>query len=198
MTDDDDPETASDRADDFAAAAERGDEQAFDALVVRFLPELRAFVRGRLGPLLRAREAESDVVQSTVREILTQRRRFDHGGDEGFRRWLFATAMRKVLDKRKHHTALRRDAARTDKDDERLVAVAADGASPSEAALAKETLERLTAAFERLSPDYREAVFLARVVGLPRAELAHELGRTEASVRNLLHRALAELAEHLD
>ena len=181
-----------------AQAAEAGDGAAFDALLVRQLPALREFVRGRLGPLIRAREAESDVVQSTVREVLARRPRFDHGGEEGFRQWLFTTAMRKILDKRKHHAAARRDAGRTAGGDEALAGLAGAGTSPSQAAVGGEELARMTAAFERLSPDHREVVFLSRVVGLSRAEVARELGRSEASVRNLLHRALAEFARHLE
>lgn len=45
-------------------AACRGDRAALDALVVRFLPELRAFVRLRAGPALREWESTSDIVQS--------------------------------------------------------------------------------------------------------------------------------------
>ena len=194
------PPSGADRPGDRRDAVRRDPDEAraFDALITRFLPELRSFVRGKLGPLLRAREAESDVVQSTVREVLEQRRRFEFGGDEGFRRWLFATAMRKILDKRKHHTALRRDATREVAGESAAAAAPALDASPSEVALGGETVEHLTHAFERLSPDHREVVFLARVVGLSRSEMARELGRSEASIRNLLHRALAELARHLD
>ncbi len=39
---------------------------------------------------------------------------------------------------------------------------------------------------------------LSRVVGLSRAEIAVRMGRSEASVRNLVSRALAELAGHLE
>lgn len=186
---------------DLASAAEAGDQAALHELVVRFVPALRAFVRGRVGPLMRARASESDVVQSTVREVLQHGRRFDHGGEEGFKQWLFTTAMRKILDKRKLHTAARRDVGRAVEGAEGaglLAGAPALDASPSEAAVGAEQAERMARAFEQLSPDHREVVFLSRVVGLSRAEVAGELGRSEAAVRNLLHRALAEFARHLE
>ena len=40
-------------------------------------------------------------------------------------------------------------------------------------------------------------IVLTRVVGLTRAEVAERMQRSEASVRSLLTRALAELAEQL-
>ena len=59
-------------------------------------------------------------------------------------------------------------------------------------------LERIEAAFTRLSDDHREVILLSRIVGMSRAEVALALDKTEDSVRNLLHRALTELARHLD
>ena len=39
---------------------------------------------------------------------------------------------------------------------------------------------------------------LSRIVGLSRAQIAEETGRTEAAIRNLLPRALARLADALE
>ena len=78
------------------------------------------------------------------------------------------------------------------------MAAASPLASPSGAAIGFEQFERLAAAFERLPADYAEVVLLSRVVGLTRGEVAAAMDRSEASVRNLLHRALAELARHMD
>ena len=54
--------------------------------------------------------------------------------------------------------------------------------------------ERLQRAFSTLPDEYREVITLARVVGLPHAEIAVKLGKSEGAVRILLHRALARLA----
>ena len=41
-------------------------------------------------------------------------------------------------------------------------------------------------------------ILLSRVVGLSRAEVAQGMARSEASVRDLLHRALSLLAQRLE
>ena len=181
-----------------ALEASRGDRGAVEELLVRHLPGLRTFVHLKTGGTVRARETESDIVQSICREVLQRAPAYRYGGEAGFRHWLYTTALRKILDKSAFHTAERRDLRREDAPAE------ADGAgapgeprfaSPSGVAMGREELERLSGVFETLDPDHREVILLSRVVGLSRAEVAAEMGRTEASVRNLLHRALAKLSK---
>ena len=174
-----------------------GDDSALEPLLERHLPGLRAFVRARAGALVRQREDDADIVQSVCREVLQDAAEFRYGGEAGFRHWLYATAMRKILDKHKRNTADKRDVRRE------AAAPSSTGdrglpdhrfASPSGAAIGAEQFERMAAAFDRLPDDYAEVILLSRVVGLPRKDVAAAMDRTEASVRNLLHRALAELA----
>jgi len=185
------------------AAAKQGDRAAVDELIVRHLPDLRAYVRLRAGPLVRAREGESDIVQSVVREVLHHVDRFQHGGDGAFRAWLFATALRKLVNKDAFHRAERRDAGRVDaavdpgEEIDQLAAAYERFAAPSQAARSTEEIARIDRAFAELPEDYREVIVLSRVVGLDRADVAREMNRSEASIRNLLHRALARLGEAL-
>jgi RNA polymerase sigma factor (sigma-70 family) len=151
--------------------ATRGDCGAVEGLLALQLPALRAFVRLRVGPKLRARESASDLVQSVCREILENADRYDFRGAESFKRWLFTTALRVVRNKGKYWAREKRDLRRE--------------------ALAKEEVERFERAFESLSEDHQEAISLSRIVGLPHQEIAEQMGRTEAAVRQLLHRALA-------
>ena len=51
---------------------------------------------------------------------------------------------------------------------------------------------------DALPAHYREVIALSRIARLPRALVALRMQRTEASVRNLLTRALVALAEALD
>jgi DNA-directed RNA polymerase specialized sigma24 family protein len=53
-----------------------------------------------------------------------------------------------------------------------------------------EDIRNLEAAFDKLSDDYREALSLYRIVGLP---IAERLGRTKGATKMLLSRALARL-----
>ena len=192
-------ETSRDSRDLFLAASD-GDPGALEELLVRHLPGLRAFVRLRAGPQVRAREAESDLVQSTCREVLSRRAEFRYGGEAGFRHWLYTTALRKILDKHEHHTALKRDARREQpaEDEATFLDAYRRFASPSGALVTREELQGIEAAFARLPEDYREVILLSRVVGLSRPEVASQMGRSEGSVRNLLHRALLQLSALLD
>ncbi len=175
------------------------DSDAIEQLLVEHLPGLRAFVRLRAGPVLRSRENESDVVQSACREVLERAHTFQHGGSAGFRRWLYTTALRKILDKHDFHTAAKRDVRRDHAiDDPGLLAAYHSFCTPSGVAAAHEQLQQIECAFEQLSKDHREVILLSRIVELTRGEVAAEMGRSESSVRNLLHRALAQLAQLLE
>jgi RNA polymerase sigma-70 factor (ECF subfamily) len=185
------------------AAAAAGDRGAVDELLGRYLPELRAFVRLRVGTALRAHESCSDIVQSVCREILEHQERFRHPSEAAFKRWLFTTALRKVSDRWEHWTAEKRDARRelpaeSAGDDGALAVCYSNFMTPSGAAMLREEIERVEAAFAELSAEQREVITLAHLVGLSRAEIAAETGRSEGAVRVLLHRSLARLAELLD
>ena len=192
-TRDDDTRTLLERATD-------GDDRAVDKLMAEHLPGLRRFVSRRMGQLAKARETPSDVVQSACREALTHLDRFKYDGDDGFRRWLYTTALRKIQDHHRYWTAQKRDAARD-------VALEGERASdprvreflktmntPSRHVSLQEELARLEAVFDELPPRYRDVILFAHVEGLPHAEIAERLGTTESHSRVILSRALARLA----
>jgi RNA polymerase sigma-70 factor (ECF subfamily) len=185
--------------------ATRGDARAIESLLERNLPTLRAWVRLRCGPVLRARESSSDIVQSACREVLENLDRFRWNGEAGFRAWLYATAMRKIADRAEHWGAQKRDAAREvplhapgPDGDTQVLDVYRSFCSPSAIATGRETMERIERAFERLTGDERDVIVLARIAGLSGPELAAELKCTEAAARQRLFRALARLSEALE
>jgi RNA polymerase sigma factor (sigma-70 family) len=59
--------------------------------------------------------------------------------------------------------------------------------------MAQEMEQRFTAAFAELSAEHQEIFFLARVLGLPHAQIAAQLGKSEPACRNQLVRAVARL-----
>ncbi|QDU69507.1 RNA polymerase sigma factor [Engelhardtia mirabilis] len=187
-----------DSIEDLTAAAVRGDRAALELLLVRHLPDLRAYVRLRMGPALRDREGESDLIQSVCREVLLRADQFRHAGEGAFRAWLYTATLRKIVNRDEFHRAQRREAAREEVAQESgLLDVYRRFASPSGVATTAEELARIERAFLTLNDDYREVILLSRIVGLRREEVAREMDRSEASVRNLLHRALAQLAQEL-
>jgi RNA polymerase sigma-70 factor (ECF subfamily) len=176
-----------------------------EASLAELLPELRSFVRLRMGPALRARESASDLVQSTCREILEHQDRYQDRGSNRFRYWLFTEALRKIRNRLDYYQAARRRprgeirSLRKDSegDDQALVSIYRAFSSPSRRMIAREEIERLEAAFEKLPDRYREVITLAKIVGLSHKEIGEAIGRTELASRSLLHRALADLAELL-
>ena len=186
--------------------AAAGDADALEELFQKYLPALRAFLRLRMSPALRAKESCTDLAQSTCREVLEHLDRFDHRGEAGFRQWLFTTAWRKLAKKYRHYGRDKRDMGRehaapastTAGRDEELAQVYQTLSTPSRQLMRHEQVQRLEAAFEKLPEHYREVITLSRVVGLSHKEVAESMGRSEGATRVLLHRALGELADVLE
>ena len=177
-------------------AAIRKDPAAVEDLFQRYLPRVRAYLRLRAGSVVLARESASDLAQSVCRDVLQHMDRYQYNGEDGFRRWLFKTAQRKIADRYDYYQAQRRTADREDaKDLSDTVAVYGSPFTPSHHAIARERLQQLEAAIEGLPELEREMFVQCKVMGLSRASVAAEHGLSEGAVRMRLHRALARLAE---
>ena len=182
--------------------AAAGEVEAFEPLIEHYLPQLRAFVRLRAGAAVRAHESCSDLVQSACREVFEHAERFRHPNERAFKRWLFATTLRKILKRQRYHTAGKRDAGRVERlegspsvgEERALLDCYRRFSSPSHRLEMREELERVEQAFEQLPDDYREVITLAHVAGLSRKEIADEMGRSEGAVRVLLNRAIARVS----
>ena len=168
-------------------------ENEVEDLVARHLAALRGFVRLRMGPELRSREESCDIVQSVAREVLQNSDRFAHGGEDGFREWLFTTAHRKIVNRLEHWRAEKRTARR-----EQPISVPEElsgiSATPSRHASVREELAAIERAFDSLSEEQREAVTMSRFLGMSHNVIAERLGKTEVAVRKILSRGLARLA----
>ena len=190
----------SDDVDALIGRAAAGDEVALRSLLDMQLPQLRAFIRLRMDPLLRQRESGSDLVQSVCREVLEHGARFRFGGESAFRRWLYTEALRKLAHRREHWLADRRSPHRersVGSEDASLLDCYATFCTPSRSAIAREELARVEQAFDALPERYRDVIVRARILGMSRAEIAAEMGSSEAAVGNLLFRALALLSQRL-
>ncbi len=178
--------------------AARGDRDALEQLLVQYLPQLHAFVHARLGPHLRQQESSLDVVQSVCRQLLAAQPRFEFRGEDRFRAWLFTTALNKMRERHRRAHSDKRDVARQC-DGEQLdsFAALAPMLTPSQDAVGRETGRALAAALGELSEEHREVITLARIVALPHAVIAEIMSRTEAATRQLLARAMVQLARAL-
>ena len=183
---------------ELAERAADGDPDAVEKLVRRYLPDLRAYVRMNADPALRARESCSDLVQSVVRDCLTNLERFQHPSEDGFKYWLFTTAQRKIAHRGDYYRAQKRDREEVELDADPIVDRYRRLSTPSAKLLLKEEIERLERAFDQLSDEHREIIGLAHMMDLPRTEIATRLGKNEGAVRSLLHRAMARLSSILE
>lgn len=181
------------------AAARLGDREAKERLMLEWLPNLRQFVQRRMSPLLRAREGSEDVLQSSCREVLAAIDGCEFRGTEAFRGWLYTAVLHKLQKRERDTRAGRRDPRRERSLDGAPSATEPPAAepTPSQHLARAEEEQRLRAILQDLPEDYRQVLELARLAELPRAEIARRLGRSEASVRSLLTRALRALAERL-
>lgn len=173
-----------------------------DEVVAHYLPRLRAFVRARVSARLRVRESDSDIVQSVCRVVLQDRDRLDFASEAKFRAWLFTTALNKIRMKARFWERDRRSPLRelaSDQDGVEQLEVGYSGVcSPSRIASAREQVERLERALERLPDEYREVIAMARLARIPHAEIAEQLGRSVGATRQLLGTALRRLADELE
>jgi RNA polymerase sigma-70 factor, ECF subfamily len=188
-----------DAAADLARRATSGDADSLAALLERYLPRLRAFVRLRVDASVRARESASDLVQTVCREVLQNAGQFEYRDEDRFRAWLFQTALNKIRDRARYHHAVRR-APRAEVSGDALEHADDRSAlqSASQQAIARETAEAMERAFDLLSEEHREVITLSRIVGLPHAAIAQAMDRSEVAVRGLLSRALVAYMAALD
>jgi RNA polymerase sigma-70 factor (ECF subfamily) len=177
--------------------ATRGDRDALDQLLQRYLPQLHAFVRVRLSPGLRARESSLDVVQSVCRELLDARGSFNFRGEERFRAWLFTSALNKLRERHRRLSSARRDPAREVPEVDDTAAAIAHLLTPSQEAIGNETGAAVAAALAALTEEHREVITLARIVRLPHRVIAEVMSRSEEAARQLLARAMVRLLREL-
>lgn len=178
--------------------ASRGDAVSIEAMLTRYVPRLRAFLRAQVDAEQRLQESVSDLVQSTCRELLQAGPDFEWQGEARFRGWLFTAAMNKIRMRLRGQRTQKRRHDRASADVDGLADPRAVLHSPSHEAIAHEANGALHAALDRLPPDQREVIALARVAGLPIAEVARVMDRTENAVRTLLSRSLVALSAEMD
>ena len=176
------------------AAAQEGDSEAMEQLLVRHLGGLRAFVRAKSGEVLRQKESCSDLVQTVCREVLDGIGGYQWRGEGSFRHWLFTVALNKIRGRADYYAAERRNPAREVGGEHALRELYASICGPRQHAIGAEAVAGFEAALDRLSDDHREVILLSRVIGLDHGEIAERLGVERVTVRTRLGRALSRLA----
>ncbi|HXG25523.1 MAG TPA: sigma-70 family RNA polymerase sigma factor [Candidatus Binatia bacterium] len=172
--------------------AAKRDPAQFDALYRRYLARVYSFAYYELGD----HHAAEDVTEATFVSALTNLHRFeerarpaDGEGASTFRVWLFQIARNEIAGERRR--ARRRP---VEPIGETLVA---DPLSVEDEAVRRDQARAAWRAVGRLPGERRQAIVLRFVDELSTAEIAGVLGKSEGSVRVLIHRALKSVAKEL-
>jgi RNA polymerase sigma-70 factor (ECF subfamily) len=167
-----------------AAQADRAD---FGILYRRYLDRVYGYCFYLLGD-------HHDAEDATERTFLSALSAIDRFSDDGatFRSWLFRIAHNQLA-----NTLRARSRQRVEPLDG-VPEPASTGGDPSRLAGLADDARRLRAAVASLSEDRRQVVILRFVDGLSAREIGVVLGRSEGAIRVLQHRALRELAAHLE
>lgn len=175
--------------------AAKRDPARFDALYRRYLARVYSYAYYELGD----HHAAEDATEATFVAALTNLPRFeerarptDGEGASTFRVWLFQIARNEVAGERRR---VRRRPV--EPIGETLGAMVADPLSVEDEAVRRDQARAAWRAVGRLPGDRRQAMVLRFVDELSTAEIAGVLGKSEGSVRVLIHRALRSVAKDL-
>jgi RNA polymerase sigma-70 factor (ECF subfamily) len=166
----------------------QGRRECLETLVRRYASPLLTYIERMVGNHHQAEELFQDVFLA----VWTKRRTYRF--PSAFRSWLYTIATNRC--RQAFRKARTPEAAPAEKLAE-MASVAAD-ASPVEAAVATETAQLVSVAVAQLPPQQRTVLVLRNWNGLSYAEIAHIVGRTEATVRSHVHHALANIRRYLE
>ncbi|MEO1328851.1 MAG: sigma-70 family RNA polymerase sigma factor [Pseudomonadota bacterium] len=172
--------SASDEA--LIAATASGDEAAFERLVTRHAPRVRALALRQTG---RAADAD-DIAQEAFLRVWRNAGRFSPEAG-AFRSWLYRIVANLCLDAGRWRSRWRWTAL------EEAPEPATEAADPARGLGDRQALERARAAVRDLPERQRMAVLMSAVAGLSNPEIAEALGSTTAAVEQLVSRGRKRL-----
>jgi RNA polymerase sigma-70 factor (ECF subfamily) len=184
--------------------AKQGDEPALEQLCSVYGERVRRIIRFRMGAEIRPRLDSMDLVQDALVSALGGLKDFTYNNEGDFLRWLARITQNQLRDNM--------DKLYTDKRDirkeirlENYGPTTGGGfvgnpgpiaaTTPSVIMSNKEDLDKLEKAIDKLKPDYKEVIVLAKIDGLSYKEIADKLGKSIDSVAHLLSRAMLALTE---
>lgn len=171
---------------DLARSARDGDRAAFETLLDRFLPRVRAFLYHLSGSKGDPDDLAQEVFLIVVRGF-SELREPEHVGS-----WIFGIAYKIFRGRNRKFTITKSDGGADETD-----ALPSKDKNPSDALLTTEERVLVTSAIERLSERHREVFLLRHVEDLPAGDVARILEIPEGSVRRMDFEARERLREIL-
>ncbi|MCK4340817.1 MAG: sigma-70 family RNA polymerase sigma factor [Phycisphaerae bacterium] len=182
-----------------------GDVAALERLLVSHYDRLAADMARKLPDEFRGLIAADDVLQEAFVVAFREIRNFTPRGPDSFYKWLATIAKHRLFDLVKAQRTAKRGggrvalAANAKSPDDSLVGLLEQlrvtERTPSRSAAGREAIGAVQVGLAGLKDDYREALRLRYIEGLPVAEVAARMGRTKRAVHMLCHRGLRRLRE---
>jgi RNA polymerase sigma-70 factor (ECF subfamily) len=176
----------------------------WDAALERARPALRLLAGQRVPYRLWKRVDPSDVVQVALKEAHEKRAQFRGSSEQQLLAWLRPILVHRLYDELRRCRAKKQDIGKDRSLDDvfneatsRVRTEAAVSATPSRELIRRETIDRVSQALEKLPKNQSLVVMLLHFHGLKVSEVASMMGRSNAAVAALLHRALASLGKAL-
>lgn len=170
--------------DDVLAAAQNGDESAFEQLWRDANPAMVRYLRVTSG------DQAEDVASETWAYAVSRLHRF-RGNEAAWRAWLFTTARRRATDEGRRRS---RSAARSVGDFTEIEGDLGSHTDTADVVLEDLGTARTMQLLARLPRMQAEAIVLRVVAGLSAEATGAVLGRTPGAVRVATHRGLTTLA----
>src|ERR671936_1627905 len=182
---------APDRTVDLVERAKAGDDDALNRLFARFLPALRRWASGRLPRWSRDLMDTDDLVQETVIRAVKRIDQFESRHEGALQAYLRQAVVNRIRDEVRR---AKRSPIASELDENSP----AHDASPLEAAIGGEALERYEAALARLRPEEREAIIARVEMDGSYQDVAVALGKPSPdAARMAVSRALLRLAQEM-
>jgi RNA polymerase sigma-70 factor (ECF subfamily) len=182
--------------------AKGGDNSAQDRLCRIYGERVRRIVRLRMGTELRSKMESMDLVQDALICALKDLGDFTYRNEGDFLRWLTKIAENRLRDNIEKLHADKRDIRKEIRlnDREQTDIGAFEGTvgpikatTPSVIMSRKEDLDKLERAIDKLRPEYREVIILAKIEEFSYQEIGDRLGKSIGAVKMLVSRAMMAL-----
>ena len=167
--------------------AKTGDREALSELVANCWQPLYRFVCYKTGSMNEAGDITQETFYRAFRSLGNYRRT-----EARFSTWLSRIAQNLILDLWRKNKRTPASIEWTDSE-----AHLADNDNPAEELVCRETRELLQQFLTELPPDKRRVIELRLLTGLPVAEVAIAVNKSEAAVKMLQQRGLKSLREKL-
>ena len=190
---------------ELVAQAAQGDPDAIQKLLILYHPALRSAIREHVRDALRPIIDPDDILQETYAHAFRAVRGCVFDGPAAFYCWLVKIALNQLKDHQRAFARQKRDVRRVRRNPDCATSsyagladrLTAPDSTPSHKVARSETVAAVLTSLARLSDDQRAVVRLRFLEGLPVAEVALAVDKSERAVHMLCHRGLKALRTSL-